>query len=228
MYTDSYKAYIKYYIRHIFVLVLAVILSSAVVLSSHAEEQKLHPLESYTVKYKIEGNTNGEKTQYSKDWGRTLCWKEVSESNMPGVGTVKKNEKVVTTITDGEQWIYTVNLNDNTGTKMKNPLFAEIYSGIKGKDPKMFSEEFMTKMGGKVVGEKVVGGEKCKIWNITGGAKACITEDLITVESSVDMAGISVKETAVEVKRNSPEPDGICDLGDAKIVEMDIKEMMQK
>jgi hypothetical protein len=220
--------YIKYCIKPISALVLAVILCSAAVLPSHAEEQKFHPLESYTVKYKIEGNTNGEKTLYSKDWGRTLCWTEVSESNMPGVGTVKKNEKVVTTITDGEQWIYSVNLNDNTGTKMKNPLFAEIYTGIKGKDPKVFSEEFMTKMGGKVVGEKVVGSEKCKIWDISGGAKACVTDDLITVESSVDMTGIYVKETAVEVKRNSPEPDGICNLGDAKIVEMDIKKRMQQ
>ena len=101
MSTDSCMTYIKYCIKPISALVLAVILCSAAVLPSHAEEQKFHPLESYTVKYKIEGNTNGEKTLYSKDWGRTLCWTEVSESNMPGVGTVKKNEKVVTTITDG-------------------------------------------------------------------------------------------------------------------------------
>lgn len=228
MNTKSYKLFLKHHIIYLFLLLLTFILSFATVQYSGAAEQKLHPLETYTVKYKIEGNTKGEKTQYSKDWGRTLCWKEVSESTMPGVGTIKKNEQIVTTISNGEQWIYTVNLNDNTGTKIKNPMFSEMYASIEGKDPKQFSEEFMKKMGGKVVGEKVVNGEKCKMWEITGGAKACVTEDLITVESSVDMGGITVKETAVEVKRNSPEPDNICDLGNAKIVETDIEKMIQK
>lgn len=224
----SYVSFFRSNIKYIFVLIIPLLWNVAVSPDSGAAEQKLHPLETYTVKYKIEGNAKGEKTQYSKDWGRTLCWKEVSEATMPGVGTVKKNEQIVTTIKDGEQWIYTVNLGDNTGTKIKNPMFSEIYASMVGKDPKEFSEKFMTDMGGKIVGEKVVNGEKCKLWEIGGGAKACVTDDLITVESSVDMAGISVKETAIEVKRNSPEPDNICDLGSAKIVETDIKEKMQK
>ena len=228
MKTISCISFFRSNIKYIFVLIIPLLWNVTVSSDSGAAEQKLHPLETYTVKYKIEGNAKGEKTQYSKDWGRTLCWKEVSEATMPGVGTVKKNEQIVTTIKDGEQWIYSINLDDNSGTKIKNPMFEEVSADMKGKDPKEFSEKFMTDMGGKVVGEKVVNGEKCKIWDISGGAKACITEDLIMVESSVDLGGISVKETAVEVKRNSAEPDNICDLGNAKIVETNIKEMMQK
>ncbi|MEQ9618750.1 MAG: hypothetical protein RIG61_06215 [Deltaproteobacteria bacterium] len=197
-------------------------------MDSHAQEQKLHPLKTYSAKYKIEGNVEGEKIQYSKDWGRTICWKEVSEITMANVGSIKKNEKIITLIDNGEQWIYTINLDDNTGTKMKNPMFGEIYKSMQGRDPKEFSEEFMTGMGGKVTGETVVNGEKCKEWELKGGARACVTEDLITVESSVDTAGVSIKETAVEVKRNASEPGDICKIGNAKITETDMRELMKQ
>jgi hypothetical protein len=59
-----------------------------------------------------------------------------------------------------------------------------------------------------------------------GGAKTCVTEDLIAVESGSDMAGINILEVATEVKRNDPGPKGICDIGDAKIKEIDLGQMM--
>ncbi len=228
MNTGSYTSHLTYYIKRVFFLLVPIFYMIAGAYGAYGAEQKLHPIESYTVKYILEGNSKGEKIQYSKDWGRVLCWKEVSEITMPGVGTVKKNEKIITRVDDENQWIYTINLDDNTGTKMKNPMFAGIYASIQGRDPKEFSKEFMTSMGGKVIGEKVVNGEKCSEWEIPGGAKTCLTEDLITVESSVDIAGVSVRETAVDVKRNSSEPENICDPGSAQITETDIKDFMQE
>lgn len=228
MITEYSTSYIEYYMMYIFSLTIPLLLLLGTISSSHAEEQKLHPLKSYSAKYKIEGNAVGEKIQYSKDWGRTVCWKEVSEITLPEMGTIKKNEKIITLIDKGEQWIYSINLSNNTGTKMKNPMFSDIYKSIQGRDPKEFSEEFMTGMGGKVIGERVIKGEKCKEWEMTGGAKACVTEDLITIESSVDMAGISIKETAVEVKRNASEPGDVCEIGNAKITETDISEIMKQ
>jgi len=59
-----------------------------------------------------------------------------------------------------------------------------------------------------------------------GGATTCITEDLIAVESAANMAGISISEVATEVKRNNPGPKGICDIGNAKIKELDMSQMM--
>lgn len=189
-----------------------------------AQEQKYHPLESYEVKYKIEGNSIGEKTEYSGDWGRTLCWVEVSEAKLPEGPPVKINEKVITKIEGGEQWIVKINLADNTGTRVKNPMFPEIYKRIKGKDPKMFTTEFMTNAGAKLTGEKTVGGEKCSEWEIGKGAKTCLTEDLVRVESSLVLENLSVKETAVEIKRNVPEPPDICSTGSAVITETEIKD----
>jgi len=190
--------------------------------SGSAQEQKYHPLESYEVEYKIEGNSTGQKTEYSGDWGRTLCWVEVSEAKLPEGPPVKINEKVITKIEGGEQWIVQINLTDNTGTRVKNPMFPEIYKRIKGKDPKVFTTEFMTNAGAKKVGEKTVAGEKCSEWEIGKGARTCLTDDLIRVESSLVLENLSIKETAVEIKRNVPSPPDICSTGNARITETDI------
>jgi len=203
-------------------LVFTIICISGVHNSGSAQEQKYHPLESYEVKYKIEGNSTGQKTEYSGDWGRTLCWVEVSEAKLPEGPPVKINEKVVTKIEGGEQWIVQISLADNTGTRVKNPMFPEIYKRIKGKDPKVFTTEFMTNAGAKKVGEKTIAGEKCSEWEIGKGAKTCLTDDLIRVESSLVLENLSIKETAVEIKRNVPEPPDICSTGSAVITETDI------
>ncbi len=221
--TDSCHVFLNYDIKYIFHISTLIFLLSAAP-GSHAQEQKYHPLESYTVKYRIEGNSAGEKTEYSGDWGKKLCWVEVSEVRVPGGPPLKINEKVITSIAGGEQWIVKINLDDNTGTKVRNPMFPEIYKRIKGKDPREFTEEFMTNMGAKRVGEKTVGGEKCTEWKIGEGAGTCITEDLVKLESSLALEKISVKETAVEVKRNAPEPEGICETGSAVITETEIKD----
>jgi len=205
-------------------LVLTIISVCGGLNPAFAQEQKYNPVESYEVKYKIEGNTTGEKTEYSGDWGRTLCWVEVSEAKLPEGPPVKINEKVITKIEGGEQWIVKRNLADNTGTRVKNPMFPEIYKRIKGKDPKVFTTEFMTKAGAKLIGEKTVGGEKCSEWELDKGAKTCLTDDLIKVESSLVLENLSVKETAVELKRNVSEPPDICSTGSAVITETEIKD----
>lgn len=188
-------------------------------------EPKMHELENYYVIYDISGNSTGTKKHASQDYGRKQCWIEVSEMNIMG-NSVKKNEKVITMLENGEQWIITINLDDNTGTKMKNPMYPGLTKGMEGKSPKEFGEQFMKQMGGKVVREKTVNNEKCTEWTLMGGAKTCVTDDLISVESGADMAGITILEVATEVKRNDPGPDGICDIGTAKIKEIDLGQMM--
>jgi len=193
--------------------------------SSQAADQKMHPLKNYSVNYELSGNTTGSKEQYSLDYGRTICWIEKSETSIMG-NSQKRNVKGITYVKDGDQWIITIELDKSTGTKMKNPMYKAIAGGMKGKTPKEFSESVMKQMGGKVVGEKTVNGEKCTEWILMGGASTCITEDQIVVESKADMAGISISEVVTEVKRNAPGPKGICSVGDAKITEIDLGQMM--
>ena len=214
-------------LNHYFKYILAALILLSVGIGdipSYAQEQKYHPLESYEVKYKIEGNSTGEKTEYSGDWGRTLCWMEVSEVKLPEGAPAKINEKVITKIEGGEQWIVQINLDDNSGTRVRNPMFPEIYKRIKGKDPQVFTKEFMTNAGAKPIGEKTVGGEKCTEWVLGKGATTCLTDDLVRVESSLVLDKLTVKETAVELKRNVPAPPDICSVGNAVITESVIRD----
>jgi len=209
-------------------LAYLLLLTTAAVLSAETSSaiEKYHPLENYSVEYTMEGANTGKKTHYSQKWGNLVCWVEVSELTMPGAPAQKKNEKVITYVEDGQQWIITINQDDNTGTKMKNPMFEGVAADMKGKSPREFSEQFMKQMGGKEVGKKTVNGEKCKEWELMGGARTCITPDQISVESAVNMGGISMKETAVKIMRNDGGPKGICDPGDAKLKEMDLSNLM--
>jgi hypothetical protein len=189
--------------------------------------EKLHPLESFCATYTMEGMMKGTKTVYSKNWGRNRVEITNAELRIPGVDMVQKeNKKVITKITDEGQWIISINLDENTGTKMKNPMYEMVMQGMKGKDPKKFGEEMMKKMGAKVVGEKVVAGERCKIWELPGLAKTCVTDDGITLESTSQAAGMN--EIATEVKRSDPGPDSAYEIGDARIEEIDVSSMMPR
>lgn len=220
---DEYRSLFNHNIKYIFITISSIFLLSGTH-NSLAQDQKYHPLESYTVKYRIEGNSTGEKTEYSGDWGRTLCWTETVQVKREGGTPLRINEKVITRITGAEQWITKINLDDNTGTRVKSPAFPEIYDRIKGKDPAEFTKELIASSGAKRLGEKTAGGEKCTEWELGEGARTCITDDLVRVESSLVLGEISVKETAVEVKRNVPEPEGICGTGSAVITETNLKE----
>lgn len=191
-----------------------------------AEDQKLTTLKEFSVDYKLEGNVEGKKSHHSQNYGRLYCLVEESEMTIQGAPTQKKNEKTIIYVEDGQQWIVTINKDDNTGTKMKNPMFEGMTAGMKGKTPEEFSTGFMKQMGGKEIGEKTVNGEKCMQWELMGGARTCITPDLISVENSVTMGPVSMTETAVKIMRNNPGPDGVCDIGDAKIKEIDMSQMM--
>lgn len=188
-------------------------------------EQKFSTIKEYFVTYELSGNSSGTKQHASRDWGRKQCWIEKSEMSIMG-NSVKKNEKVIVEIKDGEQWITTINLDDDTGNEMKNPMFPGIAEGAKDKNPKEYSEQFMKQMGGSVKGKKTVNGEECTEWSLMGGAFTCVTEDLIAVESGANIAGIEILETATEVKRNNAGPSGICDKGNAKIQTIDMGQMM--
>lgn len=208
------------------ILVFALMLTTFGI--SRAESpQKWHVLESYCVSYKLEGMMTGTKKICSKNFGRLFVEIRKSEMKLPGTGIVKKeNVRVITKISDEGQVIITINQDDNTGTIMKNPMFEKMMQSMRGKDPKEFGEGMMKSMGAKIVGNKVVAGEKCEIWEIGGLSETCVTEDGLTLEVISKMANIN--EVATEVKRNDSGPKSLYEIGDAKLKEIDMGAMMQR
>ena len=211
-------------LSHVGVFILISLFLVATISISEASAKKWHPLETYYVKYNI-NEDQGIKEFGSYDYGNKQCWIEKSKTTIMG-HTQEKNEKVITYIEDGEQWIITINLSDDTGNKMKNPMFKGIAGSMQDKDPKEINHAMLKQMGGQKKAQKKVNNEECTEWTLLGGAYTCITPDLISVESGANMAGISMSEVAIEVKRNNPGPDGLCDIGNAKIKEVDLGQMM--
>lgn len=167
--------------------------------------QVFHEVEDYTIKYKLEGAREGERIVYSQDWGR--CVTEITG-----------NQKIIASMENGKQYVTSINLDSNTGTKMANPIYQSLLESLNAKTPKEFNFAILEKMGGKVVGEKTILGNKCEVWEMAEGAqKTCLTEDGIILESESNISGTERRQIVTEVIRGSTEGVDACDPGDAKI-----------
>lgn len=175
-------------------------------------DQKFHEVKDYTIKYKLEGAREGQRLVYSQDWGK--CVMEITG-----------NQKIIASMEDGQQFVTSINIDSNTGTKMANPIYQSLLESLNAKTPKEFNFAILEKMGGKVVGEKTILGNKCEVWEMGEGVqKTCLTEDGIILESESSVSGAERRQVATEVIRGSTEGVDACDPGDAKI---DVKEMNQ-
>jgi len=179
-------------------------------------DQKHHEVKNFTVKYDLTGAKKGQMTIYSQDWGR--CVAQVTENN-----------KIISLMEDGEQYVVSTDLTKNTGTKMKNPIYKQLLESMEAKTPKEFNMAILEKMGGKVVGEKKIAGNDCKEWDIMNGAqKTCITDDGIILETVSNISGTESGKIATELNRNSTGGIDACDPGEAVIEEIDLSQMMQQ
>jgi len=192
--------------------VLIVAASLFLVNTSYAGKQKFSELESYTIKYKVvEGSKQADITAYSQDWGRCVV-------------QISGNEKSIVLNNDNEQVAIFIDQANNQGIKTVNPNLKDVVAKMKGKSPKEFSDELMINLGGKVVGNKMVAGEKCTNWELQG-TSTCLTDDGITIETIVPG---KFAQTLLELKRNEPGPKDACDYSKVSIQEVDPKTLMQQ
>ncbi len=200
-------------------LIIAVLILAAFTASCSKDkepEQKFHEVKEFTVKYDLTGARKGQKTIYSQDWGR--CVTQIIE-----------NQKMISLMEDGQQYVVSIDLANNTGTKMKNPIYQQLIESLDAKTPKEFNMALLEKMGGKVVGEKTIAGNDCSQWEMMNGAqKTCITEDGIILESISNINGTESGEIVVDLKRGTTDGVDACSTGDAVIEEIDITQMLQQ
>lgn len=167
--------------------------------------QVFHEVKDYTIKYKLEGAKEEERLVYSQDWGK--CVMEI-------VG----NQKIIASMENGQQFVTSIDMDSNTGTKMANPIYQSIQESLNAKTPKEFNFAILEKMGGKVVGEKTILGNKCEVWEMGEGVQTtCLTEDGIILESESTVSGTERRQIATEVIRGSTEGVDACSPGNAKI-----------
>ncbi len=197
--------------------ILALVLIPFVISCSQENKEEkpgevFHEVKDYTIKYKLEGATEGQRLVYSQDWGK--CVMEITG-----------NQKIIASMEDGQQFVTSINMDSNTGTKMANPIYQSLLESLNAKTPKEFNFAILEKMGGKVVGEKTILGNNCDVWEMGEGTQStCLTEDGIILESESNISGTERRQIATEVIRGSTEGVDACDPGDAEI---EVKSMGQ-
>jgi hypothetical protein len=84
----------------------------------------------------MEGAREGQRLVYSQDWGK--CIMEITGS-----------QKIIALMEDGQQYVISIDLDSNTGTKMLNPIYQSLLESLNAKTPKEFNFAILEQMGGE-------------------------------------------------------------------------------
>ncbi len=170
-----------------FILMLTVLYSITI-----GQDFKRYQFKSGKVVYKMSGIQTGTETLYFDDYGRKEVHFNKSVIDMMGV----KQKSNTQTIMEGK-YIYTIDLEKNTGQKMENPLY-EMFSDED--DLQKVGEDIMKKMGGKKVGTETLNGKECEIWEVQKmGGKIWVWNSL-AIRTVVNMMGMNITQEAESIE----------------------------
>ena len=175
---------------------------------SSAEDVRLHPLETFSVKYSHEGMMSGESKQQCRNWCNEMVNTINQTMSMMGI-TQNTNQKTIT-IRDK---IYNIDLDKGTVTEATNPMYDTMVQASQnnGADPMAFAQQWMDALGYQATGNsRTILGESCQDYTSPQlmGSTVCMTEDGLTLRMAMDMGQrMSSVQTAIEIKRNDPGED---------------------
>ncbi len=187
--------------------------------SSPDQEFKRYGVKSGIIEYELSGAQSGKETIYFDDWGYREA--KYSETELSFGGFSQKTSTL--TILEGKM-IYSIDLATNTGTKMENPMFAEL------KDDELIEmgEQMMKQMGGEKTGTATLLDKTCDVWEIKQMGTKTYVWNSIPLKTEVNM-GMQMNITAVsfaegEVPQDKLKiPEGVTFSEGA-----DLSEMMKK
>jgi len=186
-------------------VIATVVLSLATVITSDflgEESFKRYQIESGIIEYSLSGNRKGTEIVYFDDWGRREAKYSKTELSMMGI-TQKSN---TLTLLDGV-WIYNINLDGKTGTKMSNSMLKDLSESSSDKDLTEVGEEMMVRMGGKKIGTEEIQGKMCDVWEIKNMNTKTWVWKGVTLKTVTKMAGIETLSTAVRFEANAKVPE---------------------
>ena len=121
-------------------------------------KMKRYGVKQACIEYTVSGDMqSGTEVLYFDQWGAREAKYEMKTTK---VGPMKTEENKVTFM-EGAM-AYTVNLKDNTGSKMENPMLKS----FEGQDLTEVGEKMMKQMGGKKIGSEKLLGKQTDIWEI--------------------------------------------------------------
>lgn len=162
---------------------------------------KRYAVKSAIIEYALSGVQTGTETVYIDDWGRREARYTQSDMNMMGQ-TMKANRL---TLIDGE-WIYAIDLDKKSGTKIKNPMLEMAATAHQDGDLTQMGIEMMTKMGGVKTGTEEVAGKPCDVWEIKAMSTKSWIWNSIPLKTEASMGEMSMASTATKVEEGAAIP----------------------
>ncbi|MDX2235020.1 MAG: hypothetical protein NW200_11045 [Hyphomonadaceae bacterium] len=160
--------------------------------------------ERFTIVMAHTGQQTGVSTLHVREWGRKRAEIKDLTINFAGM-TQPMRERV---INEGAR-IITIDPTSGAGSATDNPLYADVVEAMRGRDGVAFGAEIMTRMGGRRTGESgTFAGHACDYWEVAQlGTRSCVTPWGGTLRVSSALAGLTIEQTATEVRLGDGGPD---------------------
>lgn len=180
--------------------VLSVIISflfMSVFIFAQSNQIRYH-IKSGIIEYDVSGASTGTETVYFDDYGIKEAKYSNQEINMMGI-----QQKTNQIIISNSEYIFTLNVDTKTGTKMKNPLPGFLPDD---KNLEELGKEIMTNMGGKIVGSETLLGKTCDIWEVEQLSAKIWVWNTIPLKTEVNMMGMNITSVAKKFEPNANIP----------------------
>lgn len=147
-----------------------------------AAPPKLHPVEEACVTYEMSGQMqNGSITRCHREHGYEQY--EIQQITIGIAGFTQSQNTHNITVGDT---IYAINLEKNTGTKTKNPMYENLVSSMQSNDAEEMSDSFISAMGYSPTGKtKTIAEHECDVYNSAQAGTLCLTAEGLMLEQTI-------------------------------------------
>ena len=193
------------------ILIAGAIVLSAPTNTASAQDDKYFEIESGRMHSTLSGIQNGKEILTWDDFGQFLMRQTMAVLEMMGFSQ-EQNTTLITIKND----VYNVDPKKMTGTHMKNDFMGDASTAQK----QQFAEELIKKWNGKKIGEEVIAGKLCDIWDIPDMYTKIWIWKGLTLKTETNMMGNVQIVTATKLELDIDIPASTFDIS-----KYDIKEM---
>ncbi|MEW6518836.1 MAG: hypothetical protein AB1461_05435 [Thermodesulfobacteriota bacterium] len=188
-------------------LFFSLILCTSASAATHPWDMKL-PFQAATIQYSISGLETGTETLYIRDYGKERASHRKSTTKMMMMSTVTDQIEIT-----NPDWVYTIDLQAGTGTRVTNPLkfMIEEYNRLSSAEKEMVNKNvqemgasFMQGMQGSV--QQNAGnilGYSCDRASVAGTTSYSIHGTDIALKSEGNMMGMHFSTVATGITEGS-------------------------
>lgn len=168
---------------------------------STSEFQKRYGIKSGVIEYIITGSQEGTKTLYFDSWGMRQA--EYTRSVLSVGGFTKPLN--LANIIDGE-FQYMINIDQNSGTKTRNPILKSIEQLKDQKGFNEFGEQMLLSMGANKIGSETFLGKYCDVYEMKSTGTKLWVWEWLTLKSETKSGGLQINLTATRINEGGTVP----------------------